>query len=47
MPKDWEVSLGVVVDRFFSFFQKIIDWEGILGTLGDALIYYQGYFDMK
>jgi len=21
---------------FFSFFPKIMDWEGLLGTLGDA-----------
>jgi hypothetical protein len=47
VPKDWEVSLGVIRDRLFSFFSKIMDWKGLLGTLGDALIYYQGYFDMK
>jgi hypothetical protein len=35
VPKDWEVSLGVVGDRFFSIFSKIIDCEGLLGTLGD------------
>jgi hypothetical protein len=23
--------------QFFSFFPKIMDWEGLLGTLGDAL----------
>jgi hypothetical protein len=38
VPKDWEVSLGVVGDEFFSFFPKIMDREGLLGTLGDAQI---------
>jgi len=38
VPKDWDVSLGVVKDRFFFHFsQKNMDWEGLLGTLGDAL----------
>jgi len=35
VPKDWEMSLGVVGDGFFSFFSKIMDWEGLLGK--DAL----------
>jgi hypothetical protein len=35
VPKDWEVSLGTVGDRFFFIFSKIIDWEELLGTLGD------------
>jgi len=37
--KDWGVILGTVVgDGIFSFFLKIMDWKGLLGTLGDALI---------
>jgi hypothetical protein len=28
----------VVGDGFFSFLLKIMDWEELLGTLGDALI---------
>jgi hypothetical protein len=35
--KDWEVSLRVVEDGFFSFFPKIMDWEGLLYTLGMPL----------
>jgi hypothetical protein len=37
VPNDWEVSLGVVGDGLFSFFPKIMDWEGLSATLGDAL----------
>jgi hypothetical protein len=35
--KDWEVSLRVVADGFFLFFPKIMDWEGLLYTLGMPL----------
>jgi hypothetical protein len=35
--KDWEVGLGVVGDYFFVVLPKILDWESVLGTLGDAL----------
>jgi hypothetical protein len=34
--KDWEVSLRVV-NVFFPFFSKIMDWEELLDTLGDTL----------
>ena len=37
MPKDWEVGLGVGRDEFFSILPKFLDWETVLGTLGDAL----------
>jgi len=37
VPRDWEMSFGVVGNGFFSFFPKIMDWKGLLGTLGDAL----------
>jgi hypothetical protein len=30
--------LVVVGDRVFSILPKILDWETVLGTLGDALI---------
>jgi hypothetical protein len=32
------VSLEVVGDRFFSFFPKIMDQEGLFDTLGDAQV---------
>jgi len=32
------VILGVVGDVFFSILPKIMDWEIVLGTLGDALM---------
>jgi hypothetical protein len=38
VPKDWEVGLVVVGDGVFSILPKILDWETVLGTLGDALI---------
>jgi hypothetical protein len=34
--KDWEVDLGVVGHEFFSILPKFLDWESLLGTLGDA-----------
>jgi len=34
VPKDWEVSLAVVGDRFYLFFLKIMNWYGLLDTLG-------------
>jgi len=37
VPKDWEVGLGVGRDEFFSILPKFLDWETVLGTLGDAL----------
>jgi hypothetical protein len=37
VPKDWEVGLGVVGDDFFPILLKILDWESVLDTLGDAL----------
>jgi hypothetical protein len=36
VPKDWEVGLGTG-DGFFPFLPKILDWDALLGTLGDAL----------
>jgi hypothetical protein len=37
VPKDQEVGLETLRDVFFLFFPKILDWEALLGTLGDAL----------
>jgi len=31
------VGLGIVGDEFFLFLLKILDWEALLGTLGDTL----------
>jgi hypothetical protein len=39
VAKDWEMSLGVVENEFF-YFLKFMDWERLLGTLGDALTNY-------
>lgn len=36
MPKDWEVVLGVVGDDFFLILPKFVNWDTVLGTLGDA-----------
>jgi hypothetical protein len=41
------MSLGVVGDRFFSFFPKIMDWEGLLDTLGDALTACNQWFGFR
>ena len=42
MPKDWDVvGLGIVGDEFFPILLKIIEWETVLGTLGDALTLLQ------
>jgi hypothetical protein len=37
VPKDWEVGFGVIGDEFFSILPKFMDWDTLMGTLGDAL----------
>jgi hypothetical protein len=38
VPKDRKVRLRVVGDGFFfSILLKILDWDSVLGTFGDAL----------
>ena len=37
VPKDWEMGLRVVWDEFFLILLKFLDWETVLGTLGDVL----------
>jgi len=40
--KDWDVvGLGIVGDEFFPILLKILEWETVLGTLGDALTLLQ------
>ncbi|OQU77745.1 hypothetical protein SORBI_3009G096100 [Sorghum bicolor] len=34
--KDWELGLETIGDGCFPFLPKILDWEALLGTLGDA-----------